>query len=206
MFSGIIETLGTIEHVVPEGSNIRLVVASPLSASLYVDQSVAHDGVCLTIVSVGDGRYEVVAIQETLNKTTLGSWSEGYRVNLERAIKSSSLLDGHVVQGHVDTTVRCTSVNILDGSRVLGFAYSPDASSGLLAVSKGSVTINGISLTISKAESEYFEVSIIPHTLQLTNISAIEVGSFVNIEFDIMGKYLARMIKPYLDNLSSFSK
>lgn len=206
MFSGIIEAIGTIIQVLPEGSNKRLLISAPFTSSLYIDQSVAHDGICLTVVAINSEHYEVVAIPETLNKTTLGSWEAGYKVNLERALKSSSLLDGHIVQGHVDTFVNCSSVKILDGSRVLGFSYQPDPENGLITVPKGSVTVNGISLTVSRAEKDYFEISLIPHTLQLTNIANVEVGTSVNIEFDIMGKYLARMLKPYLEHLNPATK
>jgi riboflavin synthase len=206
MFSGIIEKMGTLLEIVPEGSNKRFRIAAPFATELYVDQSIAHDGVCLTVVSVNPYGYEVVAIPETLNKTTLDRWEIGSVINLERALKPSSLLDGHMVQGHVDTTVSCTSLISLDGSRVLGFNYQPDASAGMLAVQKGSVTLNGISLTVSKAEPDYFEVSVIPHTMQLTNIANIQIGAPVNIEFDIIGKYLARMLKPYLQHLSSDRK
>lgn len=194
--------MGLIEAALSEGSNKRFIISAPFVSQLYVDQSISHDGVCLTVVSVDHKHYQVVAIPETLSKTTLSHWAPGYKVNLERAVKASSYLDGHIVQGHVDTFVECTHVQSLDGSRILGFSYRANPHTGWLAVNKGSITINGISLTVSKAEQDYFEVSLIPHTISMTNVSQVQIGTKVNLEFDIMGKYISRMIKPFLEQLN----
>jgi riboflavin synthase len=198
MFSGIIESKGTILSITREGTNKRFRISAPFSSELYVDQSVAHDGVCLTVVSVDANAYEVVAIPETLSRTTLDLWKVNDSVNLERAVRADSLLDGHLVQGHVDTRIECVSLLHLDGSRVLGFRYQPDPANGLITVQKGSVTINGVSLTVSHTKDDYFEVSLIPHTLNITTLSELKEGKSVNVEFDIIGKYFSKLFQPYL--------
>ncbi|MBJ2166300.1 MAG: riboflavin synthase [Muribaculaceae bacterium] len=197
MFSGIVEEAATVVAAVREGGNLQLTVRCSFANELKIDQSVAHNGVCLTVVALNpDGTYTVTAIQETLDRSNLGLLHEGDLVNLERSMLMNGRLDGHIVQGHVDTTAVCTEVEEVDGSRYFKFEYevSPEmAAKGYMTVEKGSVTVNGVSLTVCDSELRSFRVAIIPYTLEHTNFCRIEPGTRVNLEFDIIGKYLARL-------------
>ncbi len=197
MFSGIVEEAATVVAAVREGGNLQLTVRCSFANELKIDQSVAHNGVCLTVVALNpDGTYTVTAIQETLDRSNLGLLHEGDLVNLERSMLMNGRLDGHIVQGHVDTTAVSTEVEEVDGSRYFKFEYevSPEmAAKGYMTVEKGSVTVNGVSLTVCDSELRSFRVAIIPYTLEHTNFCRIEPGTRVNLEFDIIGKYLARL-------------
>lgn len=197
MFSGIVEEAARIVAVEHNESNVNLTVACSFTDELHIDQSVSHNGVCLTVVDIRpDGTYVVTAIRETLERSNLGLLHPGDLVNLERSMLMNGRLDGHIVQGHVDTTARCTAIEDVDGSRYFKFEYSvsPEmAAKGYMTVEKGSVTVNGVSLTVCDSTLNSFRVAIIPYTLEHTNFRAIEVGSVVNLEFDIIGKYLARL-------------
>lgn len=197
MFSGIVEEAAKVVAAKREGGNLHLTVASTFTDELKIDQSVAHNGVCLTVVSLnGDGTYTVTAIQETLERSNLGDLKEGSLVNLERSMMMNGRLDGHIVQGHVDTTAVCEAIEEVAGSRYYKFRYRADrelAAKGYMTVEKGSVTVNGVSLTVCDSERDSFRVAIIPYTLEHTNFREINVGCRVNIEFDIIGKYLARL-------------
>lgn len=200
MFSGIVEGLGRVVAIRPSGSNIEIEVACPFAPELKVDQSLAHNGVCLTVTSVDRSRstYRVTAIQETLDRSNLGLLKPGDEVNLERSMRFDGRLDGHIVQGHVDTTARCTSIEDCDGSRYFRFEYDADpamAAQGYVTVEKGSVTVNGVSLTVCDSGVAGFRVAIIPYTMEHTNFHAIGVGTTVNLEFDIVGKYIARLTR-----------
>ncbi len=192
MFTGIIETLGEVTALKQEQGNLHITIKSPISAALKIDQSVAHNGVCLTVVSLDHELHTVTAIEETLQKTNLGMLVLGSLVNLERCMQLNGRLDGHIVQGHVDQTAVCVSREDLDGSWVFSFEY--DASQGNVTVEKGSITINGISLTVVDSKATRFSVAIIPYTYENTNMKQIEVGSLVNLEFDIIGKYIAKLV------------
>ncbi len=193
MFTGIIETLGKVAELRYEQSNVHLTVESVISADLKIDQSVAHNGVCLTVVAVADGRHTVTAIEETLNKSNIGHLKLGDLVNLERCMQMNARLDGHIVQGHVDQTAMCTAFNELDGSWEYTFTYDPLI--GNITVEKGSVCINGISLTVVNSQSDSFSVAIIPYTYEHTNLQHVRKGTVVNLEFDIIGKYVARLMQ-----------
>ncbi|MGX5819467.1 riboflavin synthase [Chitinophaga lutea] len=193
MFTGIIETMGTVASAAQEGGNLVITIQSPLSSELKVDQSVSHNGVCLTVTAVEADRYTTVAVAETLEKTTLGALKPGQEVNLERAMIFNSRIDGHIVQGHVDGTGRCLSVEELDGSWLYRFGFSSDFAG--LIVEKGSICLHGISLTVFDITDEAFSVAIIPYTHAHTNIQYIRPGDRVNLEFDILGKYVARQLK-----------
>lgn len=197
MFSGIVEATGRIERLSREGGNLYMTLSCPFADELHIDQSMAHNGVCLTVSALNaDGTYTVTAIQETLDRTNLGLLKEGDEVNLERSMRLDGRLDGHIVQGHVDCTARCEEVEDVDGSRYFTFAYEVPREMmlrGYMTVEKGSVTVNGVSLTVCRSRRDRFAVAIIPYTMEHTNFKAIEVGSVVNIEFDILGKYLARL-------------
>jgi len=192
MFTGIIETLGEVKNIVKEGTNIHFTVNSAICAELKIDQSVAHNGVCLTVVSLSDNAHTVTAIEETLNKTSLGDLKVGSKVNLERCMQMNARLDGHIVQGHVDQTAKCILVNELDGSWEYRFKY--DATLGNVTVEKGSICVNGISLTVVNSQADEFSVFIIPYTFEHTNLHEVRVGDTVNLEFDIIGKYVARLM------------
>ncbi len=198
MFSGIVEEPATVVAANIDGGNLRLRVKCSFADELHLDQSVAHNGVCLTVVDVHpDSTYEVVAIQETLDRSNLGLLKAGDLVNLERSMMLNGRLDGHIVQGHVDTTAVCDDIQELDGSRYFRFRYSISDEMrrrGYLTVEKGSVTVNGVSLTVCDSKPDSFRVAIIPYTLEHTNFSRIEVGTRVNLEFDILGKYIAAMM------------
>lgn len=192
MFTGIIETLGEVKNIVKEGTNIHFTVNSSICAELKIDQSVAHNGVCLTVVSLSDNAHTVTAIEETLNKTSLGDLKIGSKVNLERCMQMNARLDGHIVQGHVDQTAKCILVNELDGSWEYSFKY--DATLGNVTVEKGSICVNGISLTVVNSQEDEFSVFIIPYTFEHTNLHEVKPGDTVNLEFDIIGKYVARLM------------
>jgi riboflavin synthase len=198
MFTGIIEATGRVARVDREGGNIHFTIETPIAAELKVDQSVAHDGVCLTTVKVDKDKhqYTVTAIQETLDKTNLRSWQPGYRVNLERCMRMDGRLDGHIVQGHVDQTATCTKVEELDGSWKFFFEY--DRGPNNITVEKGSISVNGVSLTVVDSEPGLFSVAIIPYTFEHTNFGDFKKGSIINLEFDIIGKYVARMLEQRL--------
>jgi len=195
MFTGIIETLGTITKIVKEGTNYHFTIASSISKELKIDQSVAHNGVCLTVVELDDHTHTVTAIEETMIRTNLGDWQIGSVVNVERAMQSHARLDGHIVQGHVDTTGTCVSVKEVDGSWYFTFEYEPTPEH--LLVDKGSVCINGVSLTVVNPKDKLFSVAIIPYTYEHTNFSSFEVGTKINLEFDIIGKYIGRYMAVY---------
>lgn len=193
MFTGIIETSGTVTGVVQDGTNLHYTIESKLSNELKIDQSVAHNGVCLTVVALTDNTHTVTAIQETLEKTNLQHLITGMRVNLERCMQMNGRLDGHIVQGHVDQTAVCVLREELDGSWEYRFRY--DASKGNVTVEKGSVCVNGISLTVVNSAANEFSVFIIPYTFEHTNLQEVQPGDTVNLEFDIIGKYVARLLQ-----------
>jgi riboflavin synthase len=195
MFTGIIEAPGEITNIRREADNVHFTLASPISGELKIDQSLAHDGVCLTVVALADGTHTVTAIRETLNRTRLGEWTTGDTVNLERAMKAGARLDGHIVQGHVDTIGECVAVEEAGGSWYFTFRYtlSPET----LLVDKGSVCINGVSLTVVEPVGDTFKVAIIPYTYEHTNFNALAPGVKINLEFDIIGKYIARQMAAY---------
>ncbi|OOQ60891.1 riboflavin synthase [Mucilaginibacter pedocola] len=192
MFTGIIETLGKITDLRAEHGNLHITVESAITNELKIDQSVAHNGVCLTVVGLTDTTHTVTAIEETLNKTSLGHLKVGEPVNLERCMQMNARLDGHIVQGHVDQTAICTKYTELDGSWEYTFQY--DSSIGNVTVEKGSICVNGISLTVVNSGPNYFSVAIIPYTYEHTNLHNVREGSVVNLEFDIIGKYVARLM------------
>lgn len=196
MFTGIIEDLGKVKQIEKEGSNIHFTIAAKLASELKIDQSVSHNGVCLTVVKLQDETYTVTAIEETLKKTNLGQLEVGSLVNLERSMRPSGRLDGHMVQGHVDTTGVCESIEVLEGSWYYKFKF-PSEHQHLL-VDKGSICVNGVSLTLIDPDEEFFSVAIIPYTYEHTTFKALKVGDPINLEFDIIGKYLARYAKLYL--------
>ena len=188
MFTGIIEALGRIERIEKEGSNVHFWVSAPFSNELKVDQSVAHNGVCLTVVELKGGEHRVTAIDETLKKTSIGSWEVGSYVNLERCLSASGRFDGHIVQGHVDQTAKVVSIEVKNGSWNFRLAF--DQPESALVVSKGSISINGVSLTVVEASQKFCSVSIIPFTFEHTTFKRLKEGDRVNIEFDILGKYV----------------
>ncbi|HMP14249.1 MAG TPA: riboflavin synthase [Saprospiraceae bacterium] len=195
MFTGIIEALGTVRDIRKEGTNVHFTMASPISSELKIDQSVSHNGVCLTVVALGEGVHTVTAVEETLRRSNLGDWRVGSLVNLERAMLANARLDGHLVQGHVDATGICTQIDTRGGSWYIHFRYNPTEEH--LLVDKGSVTINGVSLTVVEPANDTFSVAIIPYTYEHTTFNALQVGDRVNLEFDIIGKYIARYAKLY---------
>ncbi len=192
MFTGIIETLGTVEKLEKEGDNLHITVASEITNELKIDQSVSHNGVCLTVVDINNDKYTVTAIEETLSKTNLGTLEAGNKVNLERAMKLGARLDGHIVQGHVDQIATCISVEEKDGSWIFGFQY--DSKMNNVTIEKGSITVDGVSLTVVDSKKDSFSVAIIPYTYEHTRFHSYEVGTTVNLEFDVVGKYVARLI------------
>jgi riboflavin synthase len=196
MFSGIIEEFATVTAISRDRENIDLTLTCSFVDELSIDQSVAHNGVCLTVVSIADGQYTVTAMKETLERSNLGLLKVGDKVNVERSMKMNGRLDGHIVQGHVDQTARCTAKEDADGSTYFTFEYPEDkemALRGYFTVDKGSVTVNGVSLTVCRPTANTFQVAIIPYTMEHTNFRDIEVGTVVNLEFDIIGKYIARL-------------
>jgi riboflavin synthase len=193
MFTGIVETVAVIAAIEHDGSNIHFVIESSITGELKVDQSVAHNGVCLTTIETSGRQYKVTAVAETIAKTNLGTWRVGDKVNLERAMKIGDRLDGHFVQGHVDATATCIEKQELQGSWLYSFKFSPEY--GALVIEKGSICIDGVSLTVFDIKKDQFTVTIIPYTYSHTNFSSIEAGSTVNVEFDVLGKYLLRNLE-----------
>jgi len=191
MFTGIIEDLGIVKDLVIENDNLHLTIESVLAPELKIDQSVSHNGVCLTVIALAEHSYTVTAIKETLDKTNLNSLDVGATVNLERGLKLGARLDGHMVQGHVDQVGACTGVETQNGSWVYSLKY--DASLGNLTIEKGSITVNGVSLTVVNSKDDGFSVAIIPYTYEHTNFKHFKLGTVVNLEFDVIGKYVARL-------------
>lgn len=192
MFTGIIEALGKVKSIEKDGSNIHFQIQSDISKELKVDQSVSHDGVCLTVTWVGEGQHRVTAIDETLGRSNLGVWNIGSDVNLERCMPSNGRFDGHVVQGHVDQMATVVGIKEEDGSWLYDFSFDPKEE---IVVDKGSICVNGISLTCFNATEDSFRVAIIPYTYEHTNFRHLDVGSQVNLEFDIIGKYVRRLLE-----------
>lgn len=198
MFSGIVEECATLVNVVKEQENVHFTFRCSFVGELKIDQSVAHNGVCLTVVALTDDTYTVTAMKETLDRSNLGLLKVGDEVNVERSMMMNGRLDGHIVQGHVDQTATCIDVKDAEGSYYFTFRYALDkemARRGYITVDKGSVTVNGVSLTVCNPTDDTFQVAIIPYTFEHTNFHAIQVGSVVNLEFDIIGKYISRMIQ-----------
>ena len=193
MFTGIIEKLGTVKNIVQEGENIHITIETDFTSELKVDQSIAHDGVCLTIVKIEGNEYTVTAIKETLDKSNLKHLKPESKVNLERAMVLGARLDGHIVQGHVDQTAVCTNITEEDGSWVFTFEY--DSSKNNITIEKGSVSVNGTSLTVVNSKENSFSVAIIPYTYEFTNFHTFKVGTVVNLEFDVIGKYVAKLLE-----------
>lgn len=190
MFTGIIEQLGVVKNIEKEGENFHFTISAPFTNELKIDQSVAHNGCCLTVVKIDGDDYVVTAILETMQKTNLGDWQVGTKVNLERCMVMNGRLDGHIVQGHVDTTAKCIDIENQGGSWKYTFEYTDDQ----ITVEKGSVTVNGTSLTVVDSKDKQFSVCIIPYTYEFTNFHELKVGNRVNLEFDIIGKYVAKMM------------
>lgn len=191
MFTGIIETMGTITHIEREGGNVHYSLSSNITHELKIDQSLAHNGVCLTVIAIDGDQYTVTAIQETLDKTALKQWSVGDKINLERAMRLGDRLDGHMVQGHVDEVASCISVEDQNGSWLYRFEYSEDSNN--ITIEKGSICVNGTSLTVVGSASNTFGVAIIPYTYAHTVFHQLQKGDLVNIEFDMVGKYIAKL-------------
>jgi len=191
MFTGIIETFGEVVALKSNQDNLDLQIKADFTHELKIDQSVAHNGVCLTVVEIKDDMYTVTAIQETLNKTNLNDLKTGHIINLERGMKVGDRLDGHIVQGHVDQTATCLNITETDGSWKYTFKY--DSSLNNITIEKGSITVNGVSLTVVDSKRDEFSVAIIPYTYEHTNFKNFEIGSIVNLEFDVIGKYVSRL-------------
>jgi riboflavin synthase len=191
MFTGIIETLGTIQEIKKEKDNLHITIDSSITSELKIDQSVAHNGICLTVVALKDTLYTVTAIDETIKKTNLSSWKTGDSVNLERAMKLGDRLDGHIVQGHVDQTGTCIVAQETNGSWLYTFEY--DDTLNNITIEKGSITVNGVSLTVVNSKKNQFSVAIIPYTYEHTNFKSFEIGTKINLEFDVIGKYVSRL-------------
>jgi riboflavin synthase len=199
MFTGIIESLGKITKIEKEGTNVHFTIASPISAELKIDQSLAHEGVCLTVTAQNVDSHRVTAIDETLSKTNLSHWKIGDSVNLERAMLAHARLDGHIVQGHVDTTGVCTGREDHDGSWFFSFRY--ERTPQYFVIPKGSICINGVSLTVVNPVADTFSVAIIPYTFEHTTFQNIHVGTVINLEFDVIGKYITQYFEAYKDYL-----
>lgn len=191
MFTGIIETLGVVKNIVKEQENVHLTIQSDITNELKVDQSIAHNGVCLTVVAIDNDEYTVTAIKETLDKTNIGRLKNTHIINLERAMKMGDRLDGHIVQGHVDETGICKNIKDESGSTLYTFQYNSDKNN--ITIEKGSITINGVSLTVVNSKNDEFSVAIIPYTKEHTTFKTLEIGEIVNLEFDVIGKYVARL-------------
>lgn len=191
MFTGIIETLGTVKNIVKEQENVHLTIKSDITNALKIDQSVAHNGVCLTVVDIKNDEYTVTAIKETLDKSNIGKLQLDHIVNLERAMKLGDRLDGHMVQGHVDETGVCTSMKDENGSTLCTFKYTSNQNN--ITIEKGSITVNGVSLTVVNSKKDEFSVAIIPYTWQHTTFKTLQINDVVNLEFDVIGKYVARL-------------
>lgn len=192
MFTGIIESIGKVEKIEKQGTNINISLSSPFTQELKIDQSVAHNGCCLTVIEIKDNLYTVSAIQETLEKTNLGSWEVGSMVNLERCVQIGGRLDGHIVQGHIDQIGVIESIENKDGSHIITISYKENST--YTTVPQGSITVNGISLTVAKSTENSFSVAIIPYTWEHTNFQFLKIGDIVNLEFDILGKYIAKLL------------
>ncbi len=192
MFTGIIETLGRVEKLEKDGGNLHISIATPMVSELKIDQSVSHNGVCLTVVSLDNDSYTVTAIEETLDKTNLGHLAVGDSVNLERGMQLGARLDGHIVQGHVDQIAVCMAMEEKDGSWVFRFSYDPGLNN--VTIEKGSITVDGVSLTVVDSTKDSFSVAIIPYTYEHTRFNQYSVGTVVNLEFDVIGKYVARLL------------
>lgn len=192
MFTGIIENTGKVEKIEKQGTNINISLSCPFTQELKIDQSVAHNGCCLTVIDISDNQYTVSAIQETLDKTNLGTWKVGSIVNLERCVPMGGRLDGHIVQGHIDLIGTIESIENKDGSHIISVSYQENSS--YTTVPQGSITLNGISLTVAKSTENGFSVAIIPYTWEHTNLRFLKVGDMVNLEFDIIGKYIAKLL------------
>lgn len=197
MFSGIIEEAATVVHLAKEQENLHITMQCSFTQELKIDQSISHNGVCLTVVSIHNDTYAVTAIKETLQKSNLGLLKVGDKVNLERSTRLDSRLDGHMVQGHVDLTATCTQVKEAEGSWYYTFSYEPGGEEHI-TVEKGSISVNGVSLTVVNSRDTTFQVAIIPFTYEVTNFHQFKVGTVVNIEFDIIGKYIAKILKAQL--------
>jgi len=193
MFTGIIESLGIVKKVVKEGDNFHITIESDFTSELKIDQSVSHNGVCLTTVKIDGNEYTVTAIKETLEKSNLKQIEVGDLINLERAMILGARLDGHIVQGHVDQTAKCTGIYEEDGSWIFSFKY--DSSLNNITIEKGSVTVNGTSLTVINSKKNSFSVAIIPYTYEFTNFHTFKIGTLVNLEFDVIGKYVAKLLE-----------
>lgn len=191
MFTGIIETLGTIAQIKKDGSNLHVSVSSAITNEIKIDQSVSHNGICLTVVSIDGDAYTVTAIRETVEKTNIGNWQTGDTVNLERAMRLGDRLDGHIVQGHVDQTGICKAITEAGGSWYFTFQY--DSALHNMTIEKGSITVNGVSLTVVNSKKDEFSVAIIPYTFEHTNFNTFKIGSKINLEFDVIGKYVTRL-------------
>jgi len=193
MFTGIIETLGTVQNILQEDDNLHISIKSDISTQLKIDQSVAHNGICLTVIDVKNAIHTVTAIKETLDKTNLKTLCVGDSVNLERAMKLGARLDGHIVQGHVDETAICTKTTPQNGSTIFTFEYNSKKNN--VTIEKGSITINGVSLTVVNSLKNTFSVAIIPYTIEHTTFKEYKTGTKVNLEFDVIGKYVARLMQ-----------
>lgn len=192
MFTGIIESVGEVIEINPQGTNITFTIKSILSPELKIDQSVSHNGVCLTVINQEKETYKVTAIDETLKKSNLGDWKVGSQVNLERCMLANGRFDGHIVQGHVDQTAVCEAIQEAEGSWIFDFGYDP--SLGNITVEKGSICVNGVSLTCFNSRDDGFTVAIIPYTYEHTNFKNLKPGDSVNLEFDIVGKYIKKLL------------
>ena len=193
MFTGIVEATATVENIETQGTSVHFTMSCPFTDEIKIDQSLSHNGCCLTIEKIENQRYGVTAIQETLEKTNLGSWKIGTKVNLERCVLMNGRLDGHIVQGHVDQTGTIKSIENLNGSHYITIAYTEK--DGFTTVPQGSITVDGISLTVAHSGENEFSVAIIPYTWEHTNLKNLKIGSRVNLEFDIIGKYVAKLMK-----------
>lgn len=193
MFTGIVEAIGIVKRIEKESSNLRLTVQAPFTTELKIDQSISHNGACLTVTNIHGKEYDVTAIEETLLKTNLDTLKQGDEINLERCLKLGDRLDGHLVQGHVDETAVCKKIEDKNGSWIFTFEYH--SSSSNITVEKGSVCVNGVSLTVAESGKNWFSVAIIPYTFEHTNFHSLKTGSAVNLEFDLVGKYIARLVK-----------
>lgn len=191
MFTGIIETLGIIQEIKKDNDNLHITIESSITNELKIDQSVAHNGVCLTVIAINEHQYTVTAIRETIEKTNLGNWKVGQSINIERAMMLGDRLDGHIVQGHVDQVGICKNVQNANGSWFFTFEYNTDLNN--ITIEKGSITVNGVSLTVVNSLKNEFSVAIIPYTYEHTNFNSFEIGTIVNLEFDVIGKYVSKL-------------
>jgi riboflavin synthase len=193
MFTGIVETTAEVIEIIPQNSNLTFRLCSELANELKIDQSVSHNGVCLTVIGIENNTYAVTAVDETLQKTNLANWQVGTKVNIERCMPANGRFDGHIVQGHIDQTAVCTNVQDMGGSWLYDFEY--DETQGNITVEKGSICINGVSLTVFNSKSNGFRVTIIPYTYEHTNFNQLKRGNIVNLEFDILGKYMQKILQ-----------